>query len=144
MLVASAATKNFAFEFELKIENLQYLLKAFQTPAPEDVKNRWLPKRKYKPMFAETPNVVQKDTPNKPGQSSRAVCTYKGEDGKWHQHSQALRITAEHEQLGTAEEKRRKVAMDVQRFYNEHHQGGDSLDDAEEEPAEVAADEVVA
>ena len=50
-----------------------------------------------------------------------AVTSYCDINGRRHQHSQVIRVSEEQRQLGVAEQKRREVAVAVQKFRDEHH-----------------------
>ena len=117
-----AITANYAFvlEFELTVANVEYLYNAFAASPPSyfDLTQAARKKRrcfKLKPMYSDTPDVVE--CRSKP----IARTSYLDINGRWHQHSQRIRVLEEHCQLGTAEEKRREVALAVQKFRDEHH-----------------------
>ena len=50
-----------------------------------------------------------------------AVTSYCDINGRRHQHSQVIRVSEEQRQLGVAEQKRREVAVAVQKFRDEYH-----------------------
>ena len=107
-------------EFELTVANVEYLYHAIAASPPSyfDLTQAARKKRrcfKLKPMYSDTPDVVE--CRSKP----IARTSYLDINGRWHQHSQRIRVLEEHCQLGTAEEKRREVALAVQKFRDEHH-----------------------
>ena len=126
MKVASAANYGFVLEFELTVSNVEYLYNAFAASppsyfnlAPMGRKKRRC--QKLKPMYSDTPDVVEKTVPK---QQPMAFTSYSDINGRRHQHSQVIRVSEEHRQLGVAEQKRREVAVAVQQFKDEHHHNG--------------------
>ena len=122
MKVASTANYGFVLEFELTVANVEYLYNAFAASPPSyfDVAPAARKKRrchKHKPMYPDTPNVVEITGPH----GSLAKTSYLDINGRRHQHSQRIRVLEEHHLLGTAEQKRRDVALAVQNFRDEYH-----------------------
>ena len=120
MKLASTANYGCVLEFELTVANVEYLYHAIAASPPSyfDLTQAARKKRrcfKLKPMYSDTPDVVE--CRSKP----IARTSYLDIQGRWHQHSQRIRVLEEHFQLGTAEEKRREVALAVQKFRDEHH-----------------------
>ena len=120
MKLASTANYAFVLEFELTVANVEYLYNAFAASPPSyfDLTHAARKKRrcfKLKPMYSDTPDVVE--CRSKP----IAKTSYLDINGRWHQHSQRIRVLEEHCQLGAAEEKQREVALAVQKFRDEHH-----------------------
>ena len=120
MKLASTANYGCVIEFELTVANVEYLYHAIAASPPSyfDLTQAARKKRrcfKLKPMYSDTPDVVE--CRSKP----IAKTSYLDINGRWHQHSQRIRVLEEHCQLGTAEEKRREVALAVQKFRDEHH-----------------------
>jgi len=120
MKLASTANYGFVLEFELTVANVEYLYNAFAASPPSYFDSTQAARKKrrcfkLKPMYSDTPDVVE--CRSKP----IARTSYLDINGRWHQHSQRIRVLEEHCQLGTAEEKRREVALAVQKFRDEHH-----------------------
>ena len=134
MKLASTANYGFVLEFELTAANVGYLYNAFAASPPSNfnlvaaarTKRRCF---KLKPMYSDTPDVVERAEPN-----PKAVTSYSDINGRRHQHSQIIGVLEEHRQLGIAEQKRREVALVVQTFRNEHHH--DAVADAGKHPTE--------
>ena len=82
-------------------------------------------------MYSDTPDVVERPGPR---QEAMAVTSYFDINGRRHQHSQVIRVLEEHRQLGIAEQKRREVALVVQKSRAEHHHN--VVADAGEHPIE--------
>ena len=133
MQVASTSNYGSVVEFELTAANVAYFYDALAA-APSSYFNceEAMPRNRrrcftLKPMYSDTPDVVERSSAD--GYTHpMAVTSYIDSSGRRRQHSQRLRVMDEHRQLGTAEEKRREVALSVQRFRDEHH-----YDDAEED-----------
>ena len=103
-------------EFELTLNNVEYLQIAFHHAAPAFAKvGRSC--RVLRPMFSDTPNVTER---TKNG-AVCATCRYMGQDGKVHQHAKTIHVSNEQDQMGLACELRRGVAMTVQQFYDGNH-----------------------
>ena len=122
MNVASTGNDGFVLEFELNVANVEYLYGTFSAFPPEAfvVRNR-LPRTclKLPSMYPDTPNVVER--PRYRGASVMVAFTkYTTHDGP-RQKSKVIDVTEEHKQLGVAEQKRRDVAVEMQRFYDESH-----------------------
>ena len=125
MKVASTANYGPVLEFELTAANAEYFYNVLAAAPPSARKKRTC--FKLKPMCSDTPDVVERSSADGYAHPM-AVTSYIDSSGRRRQHSQRLRVMDEHRQLGTAEEKRREVALSVQRFHDEHH-----YDDAEED-----------
>ena len=120
MKLASTANYGCVIEFELTVANVEYLYHAIAASPPSyfDFTQAARKKRrcfKLKPMYSDTPDVVE--CRSKP----IAKTSYLDINGRLHQHSQRINVLEEHILLGTAEEKRREVALAVQKFRDEHH-----------------------
>ena len=137
MKVTSTANYGFVLEFELTVANVEYLYNACAASPPSyfDVAPAARKKRRCKqlqPMYSDTPDVVERARPQK---QAMAVTSYSDINGRRHQHSQVIRVSEEHRLLGVAEQKRREVAVAVQKFRDEHHHN--VVADAGEHPIEL-------
>ena len=133
MQVASTSNYGSVVEFELIAANIAYFYDALAA-APsayfncEEAMSRKKRRcHKLKPMYSDTPDVVERSSAD--GYTHpMAVTSYVDSSGRRRQHSKRFRVMDEHRQLGTEEERRREVALSVQKIRDEHHYG-----DAEED-----------
>ena len=125
MNVASTANYCLVLEFELNAANVEYLYKAFaSSPPPDSLAGVRTPRRcrKLLPMYDDTPDVVER--PRYGSDNTRltsAFTTYTDRNGNKRRHSEAIRLTEEHEQLGTMDQKKHAVASAVQVFHDENN-----------------------